>query len=91
MHGDDFVVIGMPDQLQWMRNGLEQKYELMVEVLGPDKGKVKEVRVLNWILRWAASGLEYEADPGHVEIMPKQMDIEQCTPVCQRRRPCQAG
>ena len=37
IHGGDFDVIGMPKELKWLQGQLEQKYELTVEVLGPDR------------------------------------------------------
>ena len=37
--------------------------------LGPDKGDVREPRVLNRVLRWTAEGLAYEADPRHAELL----------------------
>ena len=78
VHGDDFVIVGQPAALQWMRESMEKKYELTVETLGPDEGQVKEVRVLNRVLRWTDKGIEYEADPRHVEIILKQLNIDQC-------------
>ncbi len=36
VHGDGFVVSGKPDQLLWLRTSMEEKYELIVEALGPD-------------------------------------------------------
>merc|ERR1739836_61195 len=60
---------------------MEEKYELTVEVLGPDEGQSTEVRVLNRILRWAQHGIEYEADPRHVEIILKQLNIGECKAV----------
>ena len=57
---------------------MERKYELTVEVLGPDADECKEVRVLNRILRWTKEAIQYEADSRHVEIMLKQLDIEDC-------------
>ena len=78
VHGDDFVVVGMPIELARWRKSMEEKYELKVETLGPGKEDKKEVRVLNRILRWTKEGIEYEADPRHVEIMLKQLNIQDC-------------
>merc|ERR1739836_64577 len=71
----------MPKELRWMQEKIEEKYELKVEVLGPDENQNKEVRVLNRILRWTNEGIEYEADPRHVEIVLKQLNIDNCKPV----------
>ena len=37
--------------------------------LGGGEGELKEMRVLNRVLQWTASGLKYEADPRHAEII----------------------
>ena len=84
MHGDDFVVVGMPSELAWMQKNIEEKYELKAEVLGPDKGQCKEVRVLNRILRWTARGIEYEVIPRHVEMIIKQLNLSESKPVITR-------
>ena len=42
---------------------MEKKYELTVEVLGPDKGQVREVRVLNRVLSWTEQGIQYDFRP----------------------------
>ena len=81
IHGDDFVVIGLPAALKWMQERLERKYELTVETLGPGKDQQKEVRVLNRVLRWTQKGIEYEADPRHAEIILQQMNMNDCKPV----------
>ena len=37
VHGDDFVVIGKPEHFKWMRDNLEEKYELIADAFGPDE------------------------------------------------------
>ncbi len=37
--------------------------------LGGGKGELRELRVLNRVIRWTAAGLKYEADPRHAEIV----------------------
>ena len=73
-------MIGIPEQLKWMQERLGEKYQLTVEALGPGKQHVKEVRMLNRIIRWTKEGLEYEADPRHVEIMIDQLDLKNAKP-----------
>ena len=68
----------MPKELRWMQEQLEQKYELMVELLGPDQGQKQEVRVLNRILRWTKDGVEYEVDPRHAEIIIDSIRFSIC-------------
>ena len=62
IHGDDFVVVGMPNELKWLQGRLEQEYELTVEFLGPDGDQTKE-------------GAEYEADPRQVERLLEEIDL----------------
>ena len=47
VHGDNFVVIGMPNAFACMQSKIEEKYALDIEIFGPDSGQCKEVRVLN--------------------------------------------
>ncbi len=37
--------------------------------LGGGQGELKELRVLNRVIRWTPAGLRYEADPRHAEIL----------------------
>ena len=82
IHGDYFVVIGIPRELKWMQDQLERKYELKIDLLGPDQAQKSEARVPNRIFRWTKEGVEYEADPRHAEIILQQLNITTCKPVC---------
>ena len=35
VHGDDYVSSGMPEDLEWMKRGLERKYHVKSQILGP--------------------------------------------------------
>ena len=41
-----------------------------------------ELRILNRIVRVTKEGLEYEADPRHVELIAESLEITDCKPVC---------
>ena len=41
--------------------------------MGPDATDLKELRVLNRILRWAPDVVYYEADPRHAEILARDL------------------
>ena len=49
--------------------------------IGAEKHDLKEMRVLNRILRITEDGLMYEADPRHVELLAKSMGLESCNTV----------
>ena len=75
VHGDDFTVSGPCSSLNWFETTMKQKYELTVGGrLGPGADDDKEISVLNRIIRWTCSGIEYEADPRQVEKLLR--DIE---------------
>ena len=44
--------------------------------LGEHADDLKEIRVLNRILRITAKGLTYEADPRHVELLSRSLGLE---------------
>ena len=71
-----FFIVGALEDIRWVESEMKKKYELTVDVLGPDQGQTKEVRVLNRIPRWTKIGVEYEVDLRHAELIFKQMDIE---------------
>ena len=37
--------------------------------LGGGQGELKELRILNRVIRWTPTGLKYEVDPRHAEIV----------------------
>ena len=82
IHGDDYVSVGQEEDLQWMKRQIEKKYELKTQVLGPSKTDKQEVRVLNRIISWKDNGIQYEADPRHVEIVLKELNLENSKEVC---------
>lgn len=70
VHGDDYASTGMMKDLTWMKQCLENKYQVKTQMLGPNEGHTKQIKVLNRVITWDnAKGLIYEADPRHVEII----------------------
>ncbi len=70
VHGDDFVLSGTAGALDEVKAGMHERF-LLKELgrLGGDQGELRELRVLNRIIRWTPLGLKYEADPRHGEIL----------------------
>ena len=51
--------------------------EVKIELLGPDAGQQRQVRILNRLLTGApGQGISYEADPGHVERIVADTDVQ---------------
>ena len=70
VHGDDFVFAGPAGELNWVRAMMAECFlTKVVGRLGGGAGEVRELRILNRVVRWAADGLRYEADPRHAEIV----------------------
>ena len=82
IHGDDFVTIGKEEDLAWLKQGLEKHYEIKTEVLGPSDKDKQQVKVLNRIITWTDTGIEYEADPRHVELILKELHLKDAKGVC---------
>ena len=75
VHGDDFTITGRREALSWIRTEMENKFEITAHVLGPDEGMENEIRVLNRALRWTESGITYEPDQRHAEIIVKELNL----------------
>ena len=82
VHGDDFAVVASAKQIAWLGEAMKKRYELKMEVLGPNAGQTEEVRVLNRIIRcWTRRGLEYEPDQRHAERIISELELETCKSV----------
>ncbi len=70
VHGDDFVLSGRAGDLDVVKARMHERF-LLKELgrLGGGQGELKELRVLNRVIRWTPAGLKYEADPRHAEII----------------------
>ena len=51
VHGDDFVSEARKRDQLWFDDGLKKHFELKTETLGPSPGEVKELGILNRVLR----------------------------------------
>ena len=69
VHGDDFVSEGSAFNLARVDAELRKSFTLKTQVLGPDRGEVRELTILNRVVRWTADGLTWEPDLRHVEAI----------------------
>ena len=76
VHGDDFVAVGPRKNLGETKKALEDKYKLKTQELGSGEGQDPELRILNKIVRMTADGVELEADPRHVEMVIKELGLQ---------------
>ena len=48
IHGDDFTLLGLSDNLDWFRDRITERFEVKFKArLGPERGDDKSVRILN--------------------------------------------
>ena len=62
VHGDVFLSEGSTEALAWpLDNQMKKHLEITTEVLGPSEsnGEVQELRILNRVLSWEASGIKW--------------------------------
>ena len=76
VHGDDFLMEGTADSFIKMNLALEQKFQVKTEIIGLDAGQQLEARVVNRMIRWKETGITWEPDPRHVEIMVQQVGLK---------------
>jgi len=72
VHGDDYASTGTREDLEWLREELEKKFDIKTTLVGHDKDQEKEMKVLNRIIRATAGGWEYEGDQRHGEIIVRE-------------------
>ena len=77
IHGDDFTMLGNEESLDWFRNKINERFEVKIRGrLGPSEGDGKSIRILNRVVEWTNSGISYEADQRHAEIIVRQLGLE---------------
>ena len=82
VHGDDSTALGTDESLDLYEGGLAKAFETKVRGrLGLDEKDMKEIRILNRIIRITDKGLVYEAGPCHAELLAKSLNMEDCKPV----------
>ena len=81
-HGDDFTSLVTNAALTWMETEMAKHFELKLRGrLGVDSETGSEIRILNRVVRITPDGLEYEADPRHVELITESLDLAGCKSV----------
>ena len=80
VHGDDFVAVGQEEYVVEAEKALKSKYKIKTETLGLGEKDVREVNILNKVIRIDKDGLELEADPRHIELIVRELGLEGCRP-----------
>ena len=75
-HGDDFLIVAPLESIKWIIKKMQETFELKHQILGPEKGCVREVRMLNRIIRWTDTGIEYEPDQRHSDCIIRDLGLD---------------
>ena len=81
VHGNDLFPTGSREQMERFKKKLEGRFEIKTKVIGSGEEESQEEKVLNKIIRWTASGWEYEGDRRHEEIVVRTLDLQDSNPV----------
>ena len=80
VHGDDYLSEGSGESLKLMDTELRKSFALKTRVLGGDPGDVQLLKVLNRQISWKNGEDQWEADPRHVEILARQLGMQDSRP-----------
>ena len=69
VHGDDFLSAAPADSFKMMNDAFEKEFQVKTEVIRLYPGQQLGARVLNRVIRWEETGITWEPDPRHAEIM----------------------
>ena len=82
VHGDDFTCLGPKRSIIHYEDQLASRFEIKRRGhIGESDGCIREIRILNRILRLTADGLRYEADPRHAEMLVKALGLDNTSAV----------
>ena len=77
VHGDDFTVAGNDSELKYVAEVFQNKYKTKARrILGSDIHDMKAMTILNRIVEWTDAGIQYEADPRHVDLIIEELGLE---------------
>ena len=79
LHGDNFASLASRPDLDWLAKELDKDWTVKVEgYFGPpgEPDCVHKIRTLNRLLTWTHEGIEWEADPRHVQILIREMGLK---------------
>ncbi len=81
VHGDDYLSVGSRCNILWLEKELKNKFDIKTNIIGTKMGDKKGLKILNRIVRFTTYGIQYEADPRHVEILVSSLGMENANSV----------
>ena len=80
-HGDDFLITGALHDIKWTIATIGASFDIKSDILGPEEGCSREVKILNRTIRWTPTGIEYEPDSKHADLIIRDLKLELSKPV----------
>ena len=77
VHGDEFTALGTDADLDFYEKALATHFELKIRGrIGEGCPGSNEIKILNRCLKLTASGLIYEADPRHIDLLSAAFKLD---------------
>ena len=76
VHGDDFTSLGKMVDVKWLHESPQEEWSHTIRgILGPPgfSGTTSSIVILNRIVTWHESGISWEPDPRHADIIVKTL------------------
>ena len=78
VHGDDFTTLGLDEDIDWFEGKLQESFEIKIRGrLGEGCKGPQEIRILNRVVSIDESGLSYEADPRHCDLLMSSLALDE--------------
>ena len=81
VHGDDFVAVGRPRDVEWMNSELKDRFQITSTKIGGGASGTKEGRIINRIIRRTNDGWTYEVDQRHRDVIVEALGLQEANPV----------
>jgi hypothetical protein len=80
VHGDDFVFVGLDEDLDYILKVLEANYELKNRGrLGSGEKDLKQIDMLGRIIKLEADGITWQGDPRHQQLLEDYFGMDSTT------------
>ena len=81
-HGDDFVYVGLDEDLDFILKIIESRYEVKNRCrLGRGSKDVQNIDMLGRTIKITKEGISWEGDPQHQDILVKHFSMNDSTKV----------
>ena len=73
-HGDDFVLTGPAKRLKEFEREMKSVYPIKAKIIS--FGSLESIKTLNRRLHWGEEGIVYQHDPRHIDVLVRELGLE---------------